>query len=56
MPFEQGVFPSELKLTIITPLYKAKDPVFYKTTPYLYIISVFENYWAPGVQPYTELY
>ena len=28
LSFEQGVFPEELKLAIITPIHKAKDPIF----------------------------
>ena len=38
LSFEQGVFPSELKLAIITPLYKAKDAML--TTTALSFISV----------------
>ena len=32
LPFEQGVFPDELKIAVITPLYKAKDPISSTTT------------------------
>ena len=29
LSFEQGVFPTELKVAIVSPLYKAKDPMFF---------------------------
>ena len=57
LSFEQGVFPSELKLAIITPLYKAKDPMFFNNYRPIYLLSVFsKNHWAPDVQPPTELH
>ena len=38
--FEQGVFPDELKIAVTTPLYKAKDPMFFNNY-YLIFICVF---------------
>ena len=29
LSFEQGVFPEELKLAVVSPLYKAKDPMYF---------------------------
>ena len=43
LSFEQGVFPSELKLAIITPLYKAKDPMFFNNYCPISLLSVFSK-------------
>ena len=43
LSFEQGVFPSELKLAIITPLYKAKDPMFFNNYRLISLLSVFSK-------------
>ena len=43
LSFEQGVFPSELKLAIITPLYKAKDPMFFNNYRPISLLSVFSK-------------
>ena len=43
LTFEQGVFPSELKLAIVTPLYKAKDPVFFNNYRPISLLSVFSK-------------
>ena len=29
LSFEQGVFPEELKYALVTPIYKANDPMFF---------------------------
>ena len=39
--FEQGVFPSELKFAVTTPLYKAKDPMFFNNYRPISLLSVF---------------
>ena len=57
LSFEQGVFPSELKFAVITPLYKAKDPMFFNNYRPISLLSVFsKNHWASNVQPPTELH
>ena len=43
LSFEQGVFPSEIKLAIITPLYKAKDPMFFNNYRPISLLSVFSK-------------
>ena len=43
LSFEQCVFPSELKLAIITPLYKAKDPMFFNNYRPISLLSVFSK-------------
>ena len=41
LSFQQGVFPSELKTAVITPLYKAKDPMMFNNYRPISLISVF---------------
>ena len=43
LSFEQGVFPEELKLAIITPIYKAKDPMFFNNHRPISLLSVFSK-------------
>ena len=43
LSFEQGVFPEELKLAIITPIYKAKDPVFFNNYRPISVLSLFSK-------------
>ena len=41
LSFQQGVFPRELKTAVITPLYKAKDPMMFNNYRPISLISVF---------------
>ena len=41
LSFEQGVFPSELKFAVVTPLFKAKDPMFFNNYRPISLLSVF---------------
>ena len=41
LSFEQGVFPTELKIANVSPLYKAKDPMFFNTYRPISLLSVF---------------
>ena len=41
LSFEQGVFPTELKIAIVSPLYKAKDPMFFNNYRPISLLSVF---------------
>ena len=43
LSFEQGVFPAELKLANITPIYKAKDPMFFNNYRPISLLSVFSK-------------
>ena len=43
LSFEQGVFPNELKLAIITPLYKANDPMFFNNYRPISLLSMFSK-------------
>ena len=43
LSFEQGVFPDELKIAVITPLYKAKDPMFFNNYRPISLLSVFSK-------------
>ena len=41
--FEKGVFPTELKIAIVSPLYKAKDPMFFNNYRPISLLSVFSK-------------
>ena len=41
LSFQQGVFPRELKTAVITPLYKAQDPMMFNNYHRISLISVF---------------
>ena len=43
LSFEQGVFPDELKIAVITPLYKAKDPMFFNNYRPISLLSLFSK-------------
>ena len=43
LSFEQSVFPDELKIAVITPLYKAKDPMFFNNYHPVSLLSVFSK-------------
>ena len=43
LSFEQGVFADELKIAVITPLYKAKDPMFFNNYRTISLLSVFSK-------------
>ena len=43
LSFEQGVFPTELKIAIVSPLYKAKDPMFLNNYRPISLLSVFSK-------------
>ena len=43
LSFEQGVFPTELKIAVITPLHKAKDPMFFNNYRPISLLSVFSK-------------
>ena len=43
LSFEQGVFPDELRIAVITPLYKAKDPMFFNNYRPISLLSVFSK-------------
>ena len=45
LSFQQGVFPEELKIAAITPLYKAKDPMMFNDYRPTSLISVFAKIW-----------
>ena len=40
---EEGVFPTELKIAIVSPLYKAKDPMFFNNYRPISLLSVFSK-------------
>ena len=46
LSFEQGVVPDELKIAVITPLYKAKDPMFFNNYRPIPLLSVFSKIFA----------
>ena len=41
LSLEQGVFPEELKFAVVTPIYKAKDPMFFNNYRPISLLSVF---------------
>ena len=41
LPFQQGIFPEELKIAAVTLLYKAKDPMMFNYYRPISLISVF---------------
>ena len=41
LSFQQGIFPEELKIAAVTPLYKAKDPMMFNNYRPISLISVF---------------
>ena len=43
LSFKQGVFPTELKIAIVSPLYKAKDPMFFNNYRPISLLSVFSK-------------
>ena len=57
LSFEQGDFSDDLKIAVITPLYKAKDPMFFNNYRPVSLLSVFiKNHWTPHVQSHTEFH
>ena len=43
LSFEQGVFPEELKLAIVSPLHKAKDPMVFNNYRPISLLSIFSK-------------
>ena len=43
LSLEQGVFPTKLKIAIVSPLYKAKDPMFFNNYRPISLLSVFSK-------------
>ena len=43
LSFQQGVFPEELKLAIVTPIYKAKGPMFFNNYRPISLLAVFSK-------------
>ena len=43
LSFEQGVFPEELKFAVVTPIYKAKDPMLFNNYHPIALLSVFSK-------------
>ena len=41
LSFQQGIFPEELKIAAVTPLYKAKDPMMFNNYRPISLLSVF---------------
>ena len=39
--FEQGVFPDDLKIAVVSPVYKAKDPMYFNNYRPISLMSVF---------------
>ena len=43
LSLEQGVFPEELKFAVVTPIYKAKDPMLFNNYRPISLLSVFSK-------------
>ena len=43
LSFSQGVFPNELKISLVSPLYKAKDPMFFSNYRPISLLSTFSK-------------
>ena len=43
LSFSQGVFPNELKIALVSPLYKAKDPMFFSNYRPISLLSTFSK-------------
>ena len=43
LSLEQGVIPEELKFAVVTPIYKAKDPMFFNNYRPISLLSVFSK-------------
>ena len=41
--FEQGVFPDDLKIAVVSPVYKAKDPMYFNSYRPISLLSVFSK-------------
>ena len=41
--FEQGVFPDDLKIAVVSPVYKAKDPMYFNNYRPISLLSVFSK-------------
>ena len=43
LSFSQGIFPNELKLALVSPLYKAKDPMVFSNYRPISLLSLFSE-------------
>ena len=43
LSFSQGVFPNKLKIALVSPLYKAKDPVYFSNYRPISLLSTFSK-------------
>ena len=43
LSFSQGVFPNELKIALVSPLYKAKDPMYFSNYRPISLLSTFSK-------------
>ena len=43
LSLEQGVFTAELKFAVVTPIYKTKDPMFFKNYRPISLLSIFSK-------------
>ena len=43
MSFSQGVFPNEFKIALVSPLYKAEDPMFFSNYRPISLLSTFSK-------------